>query len=125
MSAVSETVDGADLGARIKDAAAAAVLTVLLCVPIILLHAEADIDGVLHPIPRPWAVAIFALLAFFGRLAVSNAGAAVKKEAQASSPKIVVDRARREREIPADRSASRCCSCFRSSFSRCWAPAVR
>jgi branched-chain amino acid transport system permease protein len=85
MSSVSETVDGADFGARIKEAAAAAVLTVLLCVPIILLHAEADIDGVLHPIPRPWAVAIFALLAFFGRLAVSNAGADVKKEARTES----------------------------------------
>ncbi len=85
MSAVSETLDGADLGARIKDAAAAAVLTVFLCVPIILFHAEADIDGVLHPIPRPGAVAIFALLAFFGRLAISNAGAAVKKEAKVES----------------------------------------
>ena len=39
----------------------------------------------LHPIPRPWAVAIFAFLAFFGRLAVSNAAADVRKEAKPES----------------------------------------
>ncbi len=85
MSAVSETIAGADFGVRMKDAAAAAVLTVLLCVPIILIHADADIDGVLHPIPRPWAVAIFAVLAFFGRLAVGNFSAGAKKEAKPES----------------------------------------
>jgi branched-chain amino acid transport system permease protein len=85
MSAVSETTVGADLGARMKDAAAAAVLTVLLCVPIILIHADADIDGVLRPIPRPWAVVIFALLAFFGRLAMQNFSAGVKGEAKPES----------------------------------------
>ncbi len=86
-SAVAETVDSAKLADRIKDATAAALLTVLLCVPIILLHADADIDGVLHANPRPWAVAIFALLAFFGRLAVSNGGVGVgvKKEARPES----------------------------------------
>jgi branched-chain amino acid transport system permease protein len=77
---VSQTIDGADFGARIKEAAGTAVLTVLLCMPIILFHAEADNDGVLYPIPRPWAVAIFALLAFFGRLAALNFSGGVKKE---------------------------------------------
>jgi len=83
MPTVSE--NGADFGVRLKDAAAAAVLTVLLCVPIILFHADADIDGVLQPIPRPWAVAIFALLAFFGRLAVHNFSAGAKREAKPAS----------------------------------------
>jgi branched-chain amino acid transport system permease protein len=84
-SAVSQTIDRADLVARMKDAAAAAVLTVLLCVPIILIHADADIDGVLRPIPRPWAVAIFALLAFFGRLAAQNFVTGAKGEARPES----------------------------------------
>jgi len=84
-SAVAETNEGADLGARLKEAIAAALLTVLLCVPIILLQAQADIDGVLHPVPRYWAVAIFAFLAFFGRLAISNAAADVRKEAKPES----------------------------------------
>jgi branched-chain amino acid transport system permease protein len=85
MSAVSANIAGADFGVRMKDAAAAAVLTVLLCVPIILFHADADIDGVLQPIPRPWAVAIFAVLAFFGRLAALNFTTGAKKAAQPES----------------------------------------
>jgi len=100
MSAVSETVDGADLGARIKEAAAAAVLTVLLCVPIILFHADADIDGVLQPIPRPWAVAIFALLAFFGRLAVHNFSAGATREAKTASRLWSVVRAAGAKYLP-------------------------
>jgi branched-chain amino acid transport system permease protein len=82
MSAVSANIAGADFGVRMKDAAAAAVLTVLLCVPIILFHADADIDGVLQPIPRPWAVAIFAVLAFFGRLAALNFTTGAKRAAK-------------------------------------------
>jgi len=85
MSAVFENIAGADFGVRMKDATGAAVLTVLLCVPIILIHADADIDGVLQPIPRPWAVAIFALLAFFGRLAALNFTTGAKKEAKPAS----------------------------------------
>ena len=51
------------------EAVKAAVLTALLCVPIILFHAEADNDGVLYLIWRPWMVVIFAAIAFLGRLA--------------------------------------------------------
>ncbi len=85
MAAISQTSavvvsQEADLSARLKDAVAAALLTVLLCVPIILLRASADIDGVLHPTPRFGAVAIFALLAFFGRLAALNFSASATKE---------------------------------------------
>jgi branched-chain amino acid transport system permease protein len=99
-SAGAETNEGANLAARLKDAAAAALLTVLLCVPIILLQAEADIDGVLHPIPRPWAVAIFAVLAFFGRLAISNAAADVKKEARPESKIASTVRAASAKYVP-------------------------
>jgi branched-chain amino acid transport system permease protein len=81
-SAIPAAKEGADLGARLKEAFAAALMTVLLCVPIILLRAEADSDGVLHPVPRYGAVAIFAVLAFFGRLAVLNFSAGGKKEAR-------------------------------------------
>ena len=84
-SAIPVTNDGADLSARLKDAFAAAVLTVLLCVPIVLLRADADNDGVLRPVPRIGAVVIFALLAFFGRLAALNAAAAGKKEARSQA----------------------------------------
>ena len=91
MTAISQTSalpvsqDGAGLGSRLKDAFAAAALTALLCVPIILLRAEADNNGVLHPVPRFGAVAIFALLAFFGRLAALNFAATGKKEARGES----------------------------------------
>ena len=72
MTAVAMTTETVGVSARLKDAAAAAVLAVLLCMPIVFLHADADMDGVLHPIPRPWPVAILAFLAFFGRLAALN-----------------------------------------------------
>ncbi len=99
-SAVAESAGGVELVTRLKDATAAALLTVLLCVPIILLQAEADTDGVLHPIPRPWTVAIFALLAFFGRLAISNAGADVKKEARPESKIAAAVRAAGAKYLP-------------------------
>ena len=99
-SAVSQTADRADLGARLKDAAAAAVLTALLCVPIIVLHADSDVAGVLHPIPRPWAVAIFALLAFFGRLAALNFSAGAKTEAKPESGPAAAVRAAGAKYLP-------------------------
>ncbi len=87
MTAVSQTSaipvsKDAALSARLKDACAAAVLTALLCVPIVLLRADSDNNGVLHATPRPGAVAIFALLAFFGRLAALNLSAGGTKEAR-------------------------------------------
>src|ERR1700740_2241113 len=80
-SAIPVSKDSA-LSARLKDAFAAAILTVLLCVPIVLLRADSDNNGVLHATPRPGAVAIFALLAFFGRLAALNFSASATKEAR-------------------------------------------
>ena len=100
MPAVSENGAGADFGVRLKDATAATVLTVLLCVPIILFHADADIDGVLRPIPRPWAVAIFALLAFFGRLAVHNFSAGATREAKTASRRWSAVRAAGAKYLP-------------------------
>jgi len=89
MTVVSQTaakpMQEADPAVRLKEAAGAAFLTVLLCVPIILFHAEADINNALRPISRLWAVAIFAVLAFFGRLAAQNFAAGAKREARAES----------------------------------------
>jgi branched-chain amino acid transport system permease protein len=84
-SAIAAPNESVDIGARLKEALIAAALTALLCVPIVLLRAEADSDGVLHPVPRFGAVAIFAFLAFFGRLAALNFAASGKKEARAES----------------------------------------
>jgi branched-chain amino acid transport system permease protein len=80
MAAASQTGAPQSASERYKDAAAAAVLAALLCVPIVLLYADADSEGFLHPVPRYWPVAIFAFLAFFGRLAVLNFAAAGKRE---------------------------------------------
>jgi branched-chain amino acid transport system permease protein len=65
---------GADAPNALKESLIAAALTVLLCTPIILMHAEADNDGVLYVIWRPWVVALFALIAFAGRFAVLSYG---------------------------------------------------
>ncbi len=100
MSAVTMTTETAGISTRLKEAAAAAALTVLLSVPIVLLHADADIDGVLHPIPRPWPVAIFAFLAFFGRLAVLNIGESRKKESVAKPVQSVGWRAAAAKRLP-------------------------
>ena len=87
MTAVAMTTETVVVSARLKDASAAAGLTVLLCMPIVLLHADADMDGVLHPIPRPWPVAMLAFLAFFGRLAASNFAEAENRNASSNRPK--------------------------------------
>jgi len=71
--AIAATTAGADASAyavRLKESLSAALLTALLCVPIILFHAEADADGVLYLIWRPGMVLIFSGLAFAGRYAV-------------------------------------------------------
>src|SRR5579872_6951463 len=59
------------VGAMIKDGAAAAVLTFLLCFPIVMLHAESDNDGNLFLTWRPWAVLVLCVLAFLGRVALA------------------------------------------------------
>ncbi len=63
--------EGVAVGALIKDGLAAAVLTFLLCFPIVMLHAESDNDGNLFLTWRPWAVLILCALAFAARVSLS------------------------------------------------------
>ena len=100
MTAVAMTTETVSVSARLKDAAAAAGLTVLLCLPIVLLHADADMDGVLHPIPRPWPVAILAFLAFFGRLAALNFAESRKQERVVKATEAVAWRAAVAKLLP-------------------------
>jgi len=100
MTAVAMTTETVGVSARLKDAAAAAVLVVLLCMPIVFLHADADLDGVLHPIPRPWPVAILAFLAFFGRLAALNFAEGRKKERVVKATEAVGWRAAVAKRVP-------------------------
>jgi branched-chain amino acid transport system permease protein len=101
MTAVAMTAETVGVSARLKDAAAAAVLVVLLCMPIVFLHADADMDGVLHPIPRPWPVAILAFLAFFGRLAALNFAEGRKRERVVKATEAVGWRAAVAKRVPA------------------------
>jgi branched-chain amino acid transport system permease protein len=72
MTAISQSVGASEglLSERLKNSAAAALLTFFLCFPIILLHAEADNDGNLYLTWRPWAVVILCAIAFVGRYGV-------------------------------------------------------
>src|SRR5260370_10108039 len=63
--------EGVAVGAMVKDGIAAAVLTFLLCFPIVMLHAESDNDGNLFLTWRPWAVLILCVLAFAGRIGLA------------------------------------------------------
>ena len=101
MTAVAMTTETVGVSARLKDAAAAAALVVLLCMPIVFLHADADMDGVLHPIPRPWPVAILAFLAFFGRLAALNFAEGRKQERVVKATEAVGWRAAVAKRVPA------------------------
>ena len=73
--------DTAGVAGRLKESAYAALLTLVLCIPIILLHADADPNtGTLKLVWRPVAVLVFVVLAFVGRLALLTAAAAPKRE---------------------------------------------
>jgi branched-chain amino acid transport system permease protein len=72
--------ESAGLAQRLKDSALAAVLTLVLCIPIIMFVAEADNDGVLYPRFRPIAVIVLMALAFVGRFAVLTYAARPKRE---------------------------------------------
>ncbi len=76
--------DSLDLAGRFKESAFAAILTLVLCIPIILFHAEADLDGVLYLIWRPVAVAVLMTLAFIGRFAVLTYAARPKAQKAAA-----------------------------------------
>jgi len=92
MSLASTTAAGGDVGwaRRLKDSAFAAVITLVLCIPIILFHADSDANtGQLKLFWRPVAVAVFVGLAFFGRLLVLTIQAAPKREKAAKVAKPV------------------------------------
>ena len=60
MAVISQEAGAAAEGAgieRLKDSAAAALITFFLCFPIILLHAEADNDGNLFLTWQPETIA--------------------------------------------------------------------
>ena len=89
MAVISQEASAATEGAgveRLKDAAAAALITFFLCFPIILLHAEADNDGALYLTWRPWAVVVLCALAFIGRYAILAYAARPKAAAVAAAP---------------------------------------
>jgi branched-chain amino acid transport system permease protein len=89
MAVISQEASAATEGAgveRLKDAAAAALITFFLCFPIILLHAEADNDGNLYLTWRPWAVVILCAIAFAGRYAILAYAARPKAAAVAAAP---------------------------------------
>jgi len=85
MAAITQTSTGAPSLAvtHLKDAAAAAAITFFLCFPIILLHAEADVGGVLFLSWRPWAVAILCAIAFAGRFLVLTWTSRTREETRA------------------------------------------
>ena len=86
---LSKAVVNAEPQNALGEALKAAILTALLCVPIILFHAESDGEGVLYLIWRPWVVVIFAAIAFVGRFAVvayAQSGVGALKTATAVAP---------------------------------------
>ena len=70
---------------KLTESIKAAVLTALLCIPIILFHAESDNNGILYLIWRPWMVVAFAAIAFVGRFAVLSYAAFRRQAARRSS----------------------------------------
>ena len=71
--AASDEAKGA--GYAFKEAVIAALITLLLCTPIIMFRTDSDPnDGTLQLIFRPVAVLVFMALAFVGRLAVLTIG---------------------------------------------------
>ena len=88
MSVTTQTnPDDTGIGQRLKDSVLAAILTLVLCIPIIMLHAEADNDGALYLIYRPVTVAVMMAITFVGRFAYLSYAAAPKREKVAAAPK--------------------------------------
>jgi branched-chain amino acid transport system permease protein len=62
-------------GGALREAIFAAVVTLLLCTPIIMFRADSDPnDGTLQLVFRPITVAVFVAIAFVGRLLIVTAG---------------------------------------------------
>ena len=77
--------DDAGIAGRVKESVYAALLTLVLCIPIILFRAEANQnDGTLELIWRPVAVAVLVSLAFVGRFLLLTLAAAPKRERAAT-----------------------------------------
>ena len=75
------------LAGRLKDSGIAALLTLVLCIPIILFRTESDANsGELTLIWRPIAVVVLMALAFVGRFAALTLGVRPKREKAA--PKV-------------------------------------
>ena len=71
---------------RLKDSAAAGLLTLVLCTPIIMFLTDADPnDGTLRLIFRPTHVAVFVALAFLGRFAMLTWAARPQREKPAAA----------------------------------------
>src|ERR1700710_3046220 len=88
MSLGSPSTDGQSvLVQRLKDSGLAALLTLVLCIPIILLPTEKQPNsGELALILRPMAVLVLMALAFVGRFAALSLGVRPKREKAA--PKV-------------------------------------
>ena len=79
--------DNRSAGGILKEAVVAAVITFLLCVPIIMFRADSDVNtGQLELNFRPIAVAVFVALAFFGRLLVLTVG--LRPTRQKAAPRV-------------------------------------
>ena len=78
MSLASQESKGA--GGALKDAVIAALVTLLLCTPVIMFRTESDPNtGALELHFRPYLVLVFMALAFFGRLAMGALRAQPKR----------------------------------------------
>ena len=92
LASPTQADEGAGIAERLRESLKAALLTLVLCVPIILFHADSDPnDGTMRLIWRPVAVAVFVALAFVGRFIALTIAAAPKREraatvAKAASP---------------------------------------
>jgi branched-chain amino acid transport system permease protein len=87
-AAPSRAAESAGAAGRLKESIYAALLTLILCIPIILFRAEANQnDGTLELIWRPVAVGVLVVLAFVGRFALLTLAAAPKRERAAAVAK--------------------------------------
>ena len=89
MSLMSTTAaDGAaGIAGRLKASLAAALLTLVLCIPIIMFQANSDPnDGTLRLTFRPIAVAVFVAIAFIGRFLILTNAARPKAEKRVVAP---------------------------------------
>jgi branched-chain amino acid transport system permease protein len=86
LASTTQASDSAGIAGRLQESIKAALLTLVLCVPIILFHADSDPnDGTMRLVWRPVAVAVFVVLAFVGRFGILTYQAAPKRERAATA----------------------------------------